>query len=160
MRTMAINKRKFTYLPFSGLIPVLGEDSYETGEMRATYGTAVEVYGNISAAKGNSQVEQFGNLPEYDKVIVLGDPNFPMDENCVLFVDKQPEYDTDGTPLYDYIVKKVARSLNNVAYAITRVTNSGPAPTPPTPSNNSESPLGPAVDDGEEVITNDGNGDG
>ena len=45
-----------------------------------------------------------------------------MDENSVLFVDKEPEFQ-DGIPLYDYIVKKVARSLNSVAYAIARVTN-------------------------------------
>ena len=39
----------------------------------------------------------------------------------VLFVDKEPEYDAEGQPLYDYIVRRVARSLNVVAYAIRKV---------------------------------------
>ena len=67
-------------------------------------------------------VEQFGNFISYDKVIVTDDLTCPIDENTVLFIDKSPEYDDDGNPLYDYIVKRVARSLNSISYAVSKVT--------------------------------------
>jgi len=54
-------------------------------------------------------------------VIVTDDLTCPIDENSVLFVDKLPEYSEDGTPLYDYVVKRVAKSLNAIAYAIQKV---------------------------------------
>ena len=54
-------------------------------------------------------------------VIVTDDIDCPMDENSVLFVDKKPEFDSDGNPIFDYIVKKVARSLNFASYAISKV---------------------------------------
>ncbi len=55
------------------------------------------------------------------KMIVLDDITCPIDENSVLFVDKQPEKDDEGNLLFDYIVKKVARSLNSVSIAISKV---------------------------------------
>ena len=54
-------------------------------------------------------------------MIVTDDLTCPIDENSVLFVDKLPEYSEDGTPLYDYVVKRVAKSLNAIAYAIQKV---------------------------------------
>lgn len=85
------------------------------------YQTPIAARANISAATGSAQVEQFGNYAGYDKVIVTDDMSCPIDENTVLFIDKEPDYDEDGTPLYDYIVKRVARSLNSVSYAVSKV---------------------------------------
>ena len=56
---------------------------------------------NISQATGQSNTEQFGNLENYDKVIVTDDLNCPIDENSVLFIDKEPEYSMDGDPMFD-----------------------------------------------------------
>ncbi|MBR1533694.1 MAG: hypothetical protein IJ639_04975 [Ruminococcus sp.] len=89
---------------------------------RPVYGEAVAARGNISPATGSTSVEQFGNNLEYDKVIVLDDVNCPIDENTVLFVDTEPRRNADGDYLYDYKVKKVARSLNSVSIAISKVT--------------------------------------
>lgn len=120
MRCMERNKVRFWYCPYKGKEAVLDEDGYRTGDTRIIYGEAVEVKANISSATGEAQEEVFGNLQDYDKVIVMSDPKFPMDENSVLFVDKEPEYDKEGDPLFDYRVRKVARSLNSVAYAISK----------------------------------------
>jgi hypothetical protein len=76
---------------------------------------------NISTAIGVSEVEQFGKDLKYDKVIVLDDIDCPIDENSVLFVDKLPESDDEGNLLFDYIVKRVAKSLNSVSIAISKV---------------------------------------
>ena len=114
MKCLARNKTSFYYALFSSRTRV--GNGY-----KPVYGEAVALSGNISPAKGNISVEQFGNNVEYDRVIVLDDPACPIDENSILFVDVQPTKNTDGDYIYDYIVKKVARSLNSVSIAISKV---------------------------------------
>ena len=122
MRTMERNKQSFLYLLYDRKEPVTDEDGNETGEETVVYKPAVSFRANVSAATGASQVEQFGSLTGYDKVIVTDDLTCPIDENTVLFLDKEPEYDEeDGKPLYDYMVKRVAKSLNSVSIAVTKV---------------------------------------
>lgn len=121
MKVMERNKRTFWYCLYDRKEPIIDEDGNETGEEQIVYKPAQSLRANISAASGSSQVEQFGNLAGYDKVIVLDDTSCLIDENTVLFIDKEPEYDDDGKPLYDYRVKRVAKSLNSVSIAATKV---------------------------------------
>lgn len=121
MKVMERNKRTFWYCLYDRKEPIVDEDGNETGEEQIVYKPAQSIRANISAASGSSQVEQFGNLAGYDKVIVLDDTSCLIDENTVLFIDKEPEYDEDGKPLYDYMVKRVAKSLNSVSVAATKV---------------------------------------
>ena len=122
MRTLRRNQSPFWYLLYDGKTPVEDEYGNETGEESVTYKPAVAMNANISAATGSAQVEQFGNFAGYDKVIVTDDLRCPIDENTVLFLDKEPQYDEDGKPLYDYLVRRVARSLNSISYAVSKVT--------------------------------------
>ncbi len=119
MRCMWRNKVPFWYAPYAGKTAVQDEYGNETGEYRATYGTPVKLMGSVSPATGKAQLEQFGTLEKYDKVIVYEDPNCAMDESSVLWVDKP----LDDSP--DYVVKRVARSLTCVSYAISKVTVHG-----------------------------------
>lgn len=122
MKIMERNKRPLWYLLYDRKVPAVDTEGNETGEEIIVYKPAVAIRANVSPASGSSQVEQFGNLAGYDKVIVTDDMSCPIDENTVLFVDKEPEYrEADGKPLYDYIVKRVAKSLNTIAYAVTKV---------------------------------------
>lgn len=121
MKVMERNKRTFWYCLYDRKEPIIDEDCNETGEEQIVYKPAQSLRANISAASGSSQVEQFGNLAGYDKVIVLDDTSCPIDENTVLFIDKDPAHDEDGKPLYDYMVKRVAKSLNSVSVAVTKV---------------------------------------
>lgn len=121
MLCMERNKTSFHYCLYEGEKPVVDEAGDETGEKQVVYSESVLLKANVSPATGNSSVEQFGNSLQYDKVIVLDDVACPIDEHTVLFVDKAPAFDEDGTPLFDYIVKKVARSLNSVSIAIGKV---------------------------------------
>ena len=118
---MERNKRTFYYCLFDGAIPQTDESGYDTGEPIPIYKPAVEIRAVVSPAGGTAQIEVFGTDIAYDKVIMSDDLTCPIDENTVLFLDKQPEYDDDGLPLYDYIVKRVAKSLNFVSYAVSRV---------------------------------------
>lgn len=121
MKCLERNKRPFYYCLYNGK-GAITKDGYETGEYGVTYNAPVLIYGNISAAQGEAQVEQFGNSIDYDRVIIVEDMQCPIDENSVLFVDKAPEFDSLGNPKFDYIVKKVAKSLHSgISYAITKV---------------------------------------
>lgn len=121
MKSLERNKTKFYYCLYKGKREFKDENGDYTGEYVLEYGEPIECFANISASVGSAQSEQFGNFEGYDKVISASDINIPIDENTVLFIEKDPEFDKDGNPLYNYIVKKVAKSLNAVSYAVTKV---------------------------------------
>ena len=121
MRALKRNQRSFYYARYEGKTENIDENGYTTGTYTVNYSKPIECYGNISASSGSVQNEQFGNHLQYDKVIVLDNVNVPIDENSVLWVDKSVEYDKNGNPVFDYVVKKVARSLNSVSFAISKV---------------------------------------
>ena len=120
MRCLLRNKTAFYYALYMRKEPTYDGDGNENGT-RLVYRTPVRALANISPATGTSQVEQFGNLSAYDRVIVLDDTSCPIDENTVLFVEREPSYNEDGSPLFDYVVTKIARSLNSVSIAIRKV---------------------------------------
>ena len=136
MRSLKRNQRPLYYCLYAGKEPIIDEYGNETGENIVTYEAPVQMYANISPATGQSSTEQFGNLENYDKVIVTTWMDCPIDENSVLFIDKEPDessvlthiptaittvegYVTVPTP--DYIVRSVARSLNSISIAVRKV---------------------------------------
>lgn len=121
MKCMERNKTPFFYCLYQSEEYIRNEEGNETGEKKVVYSDPVEIRANISPATGNTSVEQFGNSLQYDRVIVLDDTTCPIDEHSVLFIDTAPVFDENGTPLFNYIVKKVARSLNSVSIAVARV---------------------------------------
>jgi len=113
---------------------IIDKNGKETGEIVPHYGEATAYWANISPASGAAQFEQFGNMGNYDKVIVTRDMNCPIVETTVMFIDKQPEYTTVSTydektgqavtynlPMYDYLVKRVAKGLDAIAIAVRKV---------------------------------------
>lgn len=135
MRCMNRNKVKFFYSLYEGREPITDEYGNVTGEYDVKHGNPTEGYANISAAKGETQTRQFGESETYDKVIVMDNEAPPIDEYSVLWVDTVPQLNEDSslavdeegnvlTP-HDYIVKKVAKSLNNVSIAVSKVNVSG-----------------------------------
>lgn len=145
MRDLKRNQTEFWYclLNPNTQEAIVDENGNETGELIPSYKKAVSMRANISPATGQNQVEQFGNLDSYDKVIVTCDMSCPIDENTVLFIDKRPEYTEVQTheiiegqalyaddevvektyelPKYNYIVKRVAKSLNGISIAVRKV---------------------------------------
>lgn len=113
-------KSTFWYLLYAGTEMVTDPYGNETGA-KVNYREAREMRANISPAAGSAQVEQFGSLAGYDKVILTDEIDCPIDETTVLFLDKEPEYSEEGAPLYDYRVRRVARSKNLVSIAVSKV---------------------------------------
>ena len=119
MRCMARNKKPFYYALYKGQVEIIDEYENVTGQYEISYDEPVQTLGNISAAQGEIQSRQFGESESYDKVIVLDDINTPIDEYTILWVDTLPQPNADIP--HDYIVRKVARSLNGVSIAISKV---------------------------------------
>lgn len=124
MRNLAINKTSFFVLNYLGQVEVLDKDNQKTGETINSYSDPIFVRASVSGAKGSSQAEMFGTDINYDKTIVISKQLFRglcITENSVLFVDKKVEYDKNDFPLYDYNIKRIAETPNEVAIAISKV---------------------------------------
>lgn len=119
--------RTFYFATYEDKFELKDEYGNNSGEYEVIYSNPIICKGNISAAQGEVQNRQFGDSESYDKVIVLNKVNVPIDEHSILWVDNLPIIETDGsskTP-HDYIVKEVARSLNSVSIAVSKVDVNG-----------------------------------
>ena len=116
MKVAFRNRKKFYYALYQDKVEIVDDKGFKTGEWGTGYSEPVMAKANISPATGNSNTEQFGNLENYDKVIVTHDMDIPIDENSILWVDQ-----LDTTEDHDYIVQRVAKSLNVVSIAIAKV---------------------------------------
>ena len=132
MKCMNRNKVKFFYALYEERVPITDEYGNITGEYEVLHGNPIAFFANISAAKGESTTRQFGENESYDKVVVMDNDSPLIDIYTNLWVDTAPQLDETGalaldekggviTP-HDYIVKKVAKSLNSVLIAISKVT--------------------------------------
>lgn len=123
MQGLVRNKQKFYYALYIDTRELMDEYDNATGEYRVLYGKPIKALGNISSVVGETQIRQFGESERYDKVIVLDNPNTPINEYSILWVDTIPLPNDDGTTNtpHDYEVKRVARSLNSVAITISKV---------------------------------------
>lgn len=116
MRTLNRNKQQVYYALYEGRTAIKDEYGNETGESEISYSTPISLKINISPAKGESSTRQFGDSENYDRIMVTSDMECPIDENSILWIDT-----LDTEKPHDYIVKKVARSLNTISYAVSKV---------------------------------------
>lgn len=130
------NDTHFYYCLYDSEQEIVDEWGNSSGQYIVTYADPVEMWANISPATGAAQTELFGTLDNYDKVIVTHDMDCPIDEHTVLFIDKEPEFTeaqnneetaitvtgtTVTVPVYDYTVRRVAKSLNSISIAVSKV---------------------------------------
>lgn len=115
MRTLQRNKTTLYYALYQGKVKATDGDGNYTGEETILYSDPIEMRANVSAGVGTAQAEQFGIAEQLDRVIVTDDVECPIDEHSVLFIGVDP---SEG---YNYIVRKVARSLNSVSIAVSKV---------------------------------------
>lgn len=110
--------------------PITDESGYLTGATRIKYGNPIKLRMNVSEAKNRmdrlgstTYIDPYGLELGYNKILVTCDMNCPIEEDSVLYIDKMPVIEEDGsteTP-WDYILIQVNKSLNNIRYAVKRV---------------------------------------
>lgn len=123
MRCLVKNKVTFYYALLNGKENLRDENGFLTGDFRLNYGKPIKSKANISAAMGETTIRQFGENVPYDKVIAMEKPDISIDEYSILWIDTMPVLKEDGTTdtPHDYVVKQVARSLNSVSLAVSKV---------------------------------------
>lgn len=119
MRLVKRNLKQIKYSLYVGQQPIYDDEGYETGETTVAYAEPISMKANVSPASGYVQNTMFGNLVGYDKIVITDNMNCPIDENTVLYID-------GATNEPNYVVKKVAKTLNHIAYAISEVKVSPP----------------------------------
>lgn len=118
MKTQKRNQTTIYYANYSAMEDMTVTDEWgnvlKTGEKTASYTepTAIELV--VSPATGVIADEMFGGLQDYDRILVT-EKGCEINEHSILWID------ANVNDPHDYIVKKVARSLNFVAYAVSRV---------------------------------------
>lgn len=122
MKCMQINKRPFWFAEYIRREEVKDEYGNVVG-YKSIYDKPIQSKANFSPARGQTESMIFGSSESYDRVLVA-DRSMPfLKETTVLWIDTTPELKPDGftdTP-HDYIVKKVADSLNGFLYAVKKV---------------------------------------
>lgn len=116
MRTLKRNKQTIYYALYEGKEPVYDEYGNPTGEYEVFYSEPVLLRINVSAARGEYSTRQFGEIENYDKILLTDDVNVPISETSILWIDN-----LDISEPHDYVVKKIAKSLNSVSIAVSKV---------------------------------------
>jgi len=116
MRRQKRNQQNLYYALFVKKKPIADDYGNQSGEFDTIYSEPVDCKANISPAKGESESAVFGNAIDYDKVIIPKCTDVPIDESSVLWIDN---LDTDKP--HDYVVVRIAKSLNELVIAIKKV---------------------------------------
>lgn len=123
MRSLERNQQTIYYVQYSDNTPTLDEDGNDTGETANSYSNPIKLDISVSGSKGKTQENAFGISLDYDKTMSTCDIKVPINEYSKLFIDVMPiikeDGSTDSKP--DYRVKKVAKSINNILYAIKKI---------------------------------------
>ena len=86
MKALSRNKQTFYYALYKDNAPVYDADGYRTGEKAVEYENIVRMRGNVSAARGTADLEQFGIEVNYNKTIVLAGTDYPIKEDTVFWI--------------------------------------------------------------------------
>lgn len=116
MRCSNRNYQRIYYAKYTGVTTTTDEWGNENGQ-EITYSEPISMNCNISAAKNAEFADIFGMNVDYDRVLIIPSRTFELDEYSVVWVDADPANDDP----YDYVVRRVSRSLNATAVAIKRV---------------------------------------
>ena len=93
----------------------------ETGASRIGYADPAELVASVSPATGVSNVEQFGDVENYDHVIVTDDMTCPIDEHSLIYIDSVPAFSGGLWSPHNYVVVRVAKSVNVISIAVRKV---------------------------------------
>lgn len=117
MKNLRRNTKVVYYCLYEGKEAILDENGLDTGEKKLKYSEPFPMRCSNSSATGQAQLHMFGVLEQYDRVLITDEMNHPIDKDTVFFIDKDPEF-IDGKPVYDYIIKRVSKSLNYLSLVV------------------------------------------
>ena len=129
MRALERNKQKIYYANYTGRSEITDENGLYTGEYELTYTNPIEAKVNVSASRGEADIDLFGTDINYTNTIV-SDTDLGIDEHSLLWVGKDVYISSSTTSTitpHNYVVVSVAKSLNSTVYAIRKVDVENPS---------------------------------
>lgn len=119
MKGLEINKTEVKYKLYTGEVEQVDGNGYYTGEKVPTYADEVTIKASVSAARGTSDIDQFGINVPYTNTVIVDDTSCPIAEDSRLEIGGKP-----------YAVLLVAKSLNHITYAVQLLTTPGESNPP------------------------------
>lgn len=123
MRTMRRNQQWIAYALLEGKQEIMDGERH-TGQPNLIFSEPKFIKASVSASRGSADTELFGISEQYDKTIVLDEltQNLGICETSHIWIDTLP-YPAPGseTPPHDYVVARVAKSLNLTVLAVRKV---------------------------------------
>lgn len=116
MRNLNRNTQPVFFRLFQGEEEIIDEFGNATGNYIPIYGELKSAMLSVSPNKGNSEIEQFGSLEDYDRTMTTADTRCEIDENSILWIDNA---DTLGP--HNAVVRRRAPWKNSIQYAIKTV---------------------------------------
>lgn len=123
MRLQQRNVKPVKWKTFLGKKAIMDAEGYETGEYELEYGELQEAKMSVSAysgsrsgltaSMGGDKVESFGISESYDRILLCEDLTIDINAESKVYI-------TERTGEKEYIVKKIAESLNVLAIAVRR----------------------------------------
>ena len=109
------NEQTIHYALYSSKTMLTDANNNKTGEYTLAYGTPTAVKAVLAPVVGTAEREVFGVDIDYDRMALIYDTACPITEESIVWVDNAT------TGKHDYIVKKIAKSLNTVMIALKKV---------------------------------------
>jgi len=113
MRTLELNKQPMWYALRTGKTEILDEYGNHTGVFKQTYSAPVYYPVNMSESRGTTALEPFGITDDYDRTFVTTDMSCPIKEDSIIWFGANP-----NTEPHNYVVHRIANSLNSITIAI------------------------------------------
>lgn len=123
MRTMRRNQQWIAYALLEGKQEIMDGERH-TGQPNLIFSEPKLIKASVSASRGSADAELFGIAEQYDKTIVLDEltQNLGICETSRVWIDTLPNPALNAeTPPHDYVVTRVARSLNLTVLAVRKV---------------------------------------
>ena len=120
MRGLRRNKQTLYYALYTGKEKVYDSYGDFTGDYTETYSAPVKIDMNIAPAQGTADWNPFGIDTPYTHVAMTFDLNCPISETSKVWINKSTN------EAANYVVMAVARSLNNIVYALREITSNLP----------------------------------
>lgn len=119
MKCLKRNKQPLYLYKYLETATILDDNGNKTGEYRIVYANPIRVDINISPASGVSELQVFGSDVSYNYIAVTDGVDNVFTESDV--ISRSNMIDSDGMFGYDYIIRRVAQSLNFVSLALFQV---------------------------------------
>ena len=124
MRSVQRNKQRIYYALRLGSTEVIDEYGNVTGEFVEMYSSPQPLKINIGTPKGNIELERFGLNDDYTRVLATTDMKCPLKEDSILWVG------IETNKPYNYVVKKLIPSLNELLIGLQEVNGETSGQTP------------------------------